>query len=138
MILAGKAIQIFGDGTTRRDYTFIDDIITGIRAAIQYAQSTHEIFNLGESRTIELNYLIKLLEENLGRRATIEKCAMQAGDVPQTFADITKARKLLNYNPQTEIEMGIRKFTAWILEKNQSQAEEAAAIITAENPVVLT
>jgi UDP-glucuronate 4-epimerase len=124
LILEGKPIQIFGDGTTRRDYTFIDDIITGIHAAINYVQSPHEIFNLGESRTIELTYLIKLLEENLGKRAAIEKCAMQAGDVPQTFADITKARKLLNYNPQIEIEEGIKNFAAWILEKQQTAVDE--------------
>ncbi len=115
LILEDKPIQVFGDGQTRRDYTFVDDIIQGVRAAIDYDASDYEIFNLGESRTVELNYLIQLLEENLGKKAIIDRREMQAGDVPQTFADITKARKLLGYNPQTQIEEGIRKFAEWML-----------------------
>jgi UDP-glucuronate 4-epimerase len=115
LILEDKPIQVFGNGQTRRDYTFVDDIIQGVRAAIDYEASGYEIFNLGESRTVELNYLIELLEENLGKKAIIDRREMQAGDVPQTFADITKARKLLSYNPQTQIEEGIGKFAEWIL-----------------------
>ena len=115
LILEDKPIQVFGDGQTRRDYTFVDDIIQGVRAAIDYDASDYEIFNLGESRTVELNYLIRLLEKNLGKKAIIERREMQAGDVPQTFADITKARKLLGYNPQTQIEEGICKFAEWVL-----------------------
>jgi UDP-glucuronate 4-epimerase len=113
-ILENKPIQVFGDGTSRRDYTYIDDIIQGVRAAIHYAGSPHEIFNLGESRTVELNRLIELLEKSLGGRATVKRLPMQPGDVPQTFADITKARRLLNYDPQTQIETGIEKFAEWI------------------------
>lgn len=116
LITEEKPIQMFGDGTTRRDYTFIDDIIQGVRAAIDYDQSNHEIFNLGESETIELKDLIKLLEENLGKKAIIEQHEMQPGDVPITFADISKARKLLNYNPHTKIEDGIPKFVDWFWE----------------------
>ena len=115
LISEGKPIPMFGDGTTRRDYTYIDDIIQGVRAAIDYDQSNHEIFNLGESQTIELKGLIKLLEENLGKKAIIEQKPMQPGDVPCTFADISKSRKLLNYNPQTKIERGIPKFTEWFV-----------------------
>lgn len=118
-ILDGKPIQVFGDGTTRRDYTFIDDIIQGVRAAMDYSQNLHEVFNLGESRTVELKYLIELLEKNLDKSAIIERLPMQPGDVPQTFADISKARELLNYNPHTPIEDGIAKFVEWI--KNSSQ-----------------
>lgn len=114
LILDGKPIQVFGDGTTRRDYTFVDDIIQGLRAAIDYTTSKFEIFNLGESQTVELKYLIELLEENLGRKAIIEQKPFQAGDVPQTFADISKAKKLLGYNPQTKIEEGIKRFAEWI------------------------
>jgi UDP-glucuronate 4-epimerase len=114
LILEEKPIQMFGDGTTRRDYTFVDDIIQGVRAAIDYTASDFEIFNLGESQTVELKQLIKLLEENLGRKALIERKPMQPGDVAQTFADISKARKLLDYNPQTKIEEGIKCFADWI------------------------
>lgn len=114
-IINDEPIQIFGDGTTRRDYTFIDDIISGVRAAIDYNSAPFEIFNLGESRTVELRYLVELLEINLRKKARIERLPMQPGDVPQTFADISKARALLSYNPQTNIEDGIKKFAGWFL-----------------------
>jgi len=113
LIWEGKPIPVFGDGTTRRDYTYVDDIIAGVRAAIDYDGSNYEIFNLGESQTIELNDLIKLLEGHLGKKAIIERKPMQPGDVPLTFADISKARELLNYNPTTKIEQGIPKFVEW-------------------------
>ncbi len=113
LIADDKPIQVFGDGTTRRDYTFIDDIIQGVRAAIDYDRSMHEVINLGESQTVELRRLIALLEENLGKKAVIDRQPMQPGDVPQTFADISKAGELLNYNPQTKIDEGIKKFVEW-------------------------
>jgi len=113
LISAGKPIPVFGDGTTRRDYTYIDDIIAGVRAAIDYDQSNYEVINLGESRTVELRELISLLEDALGRRAEIDWQPPQPGDAPQTFADITTARRLLGYNPQTQIEEGIKKFVEW-------------------------
>jgi UDP-glucuronate 4-epimerase len=113
LISEGKPIPVFGDGTTRRDYTYVDDIIAGVRAAIDYEASTYEVFNLGESRTVELRELISLLEKELGREALIDRQPLQPGDVPQTFADITKARRLLGYNPQTDIAEGIRRFVEW-------------------------
>ncbi|HEV7905452.1 MAG TPA: GDP-mannose 4,6-dehydratase [Pyrinomonadaceae bacterium] len=113
LISEGKPIPVFGDGTTRRDYTYIEDIIAGVRAAIGYTASDYEAINLGESRTVELRELIALLEQELGREALIERQPMQPGDVPQTFADIAKARRLLGYNPQTQIEEGIRRFVSW-------------------------
>lgn len=113
LISSGESIPVFGDGTTRRDYTYVDDIIAGVRAAIDYDQSNFEIINLGESRTVELRELISLLEKELGQTAKIDRQPMQPGDVPQTFADITKARRLLNYDPQTQIEAGIAKFVEW-------------------------
>ena len=116
LISAGKPIPVFGDGTTRRDYTYIDDIIAGVRAAIDYDASKYEIINLGESRTVELRELISLLEKALGKKAQIDRQPMQPGDVPQTFADIAKARRLLNYKPQTQIEDGISKFVEWFQE----------------------
>ncbi len=113
LISAGQPIPVFGDGTTRRDYTYIDDIIQGVRAAIDHDQTNYEVINLGESRTVELRELISRLEAELGKRAEIDRQPTQPGDVPQTFADISKARRLLNYNPQTPIEAGIKKFVQW-------------------------
>ncbi|MDQ3474073.1 MAG: GDP-mannose 4,6-dehydratase, partial [Acidobacteriota bacterium] len=113
LISEGKPIPVFGDGTTRRDYTYIDDIIAGVRAAIDYDKNNYEVINLGESRSVELGELIGLLEKELDTQAVIERQPMQPGDVPQTFADISKARRLLSYDPQTPIEAGIRLFVEW-------------------------
>lgn len=113
LISAGHPIPVFGDGTTRRDYTYIDDIIAGVRAAIDYAASDYEVINLGESRTVELRELIALLEHALGQRAIIDRQPLQPGDVPQTFADVSKARRLLGYDPRTPIEEGIKRFVEW-------------------------
>lgn len=122
LISAGKPIPVFGDGTTRRDYTFIDDIIAGVRASIDYvndsSKSSYEVVNLGESRTVELRELISLLEKELGTTAKISRQPLQPGDVPQTFADITKARTILGYDPQTQIEEGIRRFVQWWKQKS--------------------
>lgn len=113
LISQGKPIPVFGDGTTRRDYTYVDDIIDGVIGAIAYDKSEYEAINLGESRTVELRELITLLEKELGTKAVIDRQPPQPGDVPQTFADITKARALLGYNPQTQIEAGLHRFVAW-------------------------
>lgn len=113
LISEGKSIPVFGDGTTRRDYTYIDDIIAGVRAAIDYSRTDYEVINLGESRTVELRELISLLEKELGLPARIDRQPLQPGDVPQTFADITRARQILGYNPQTQIETGIKRFVEW-------------------------
>lgn len=123
LISAGKPIPVFGDGATSRDYTYIDDIIAGVRAAMDYDQNKYEIINLGESETVELLELISMLVKALGRPAEIDWQPPQPGDVPQTFADITKARRLLGYDPQTQIEEGIEKFVAWFRE-NQSASFE--------------
>lgn len=122
LIWQGKPIQVFGDGSARRDYTYIDDIIQGVRASMDYDGGTHEVFNLGESETTELGRLIELIEESLGKKAIIERRPMQPGDVPITFADISKARRLLNYNPQTKIEQGIPKFAEWFVSQNSGNA----------------
>lgn len=114
LICEDKPIQVFGDGSTRRDYTYIDDIIRGVRAAIDYDDSKHEVFNLGESETTKLSRLIELLEESLGKKAVIDPQPMQPGDVPVTYADLSKARRLLGYDPQTKIEEGIPKFVEWL------------------------
>lgn len=113
LISAHKPIPVFGDGTTRRDYTYVDDIIDGVVAAINYNASNYEVFNLGESRTVELNELISLLEKELDTHAIIDRQPPQPGDVPQTFADVSKARALLGYDPKTQIEEGLRRFVEW-------------------------
>ncbi|HEV7701732.1 MAG TPA: GDP-mannose 4,6-dehydratase [Pyrinomonadaceae bacterium] len=113
LITEGKPIQVFGDGTTRRDYTFVDDVIQGVRAAIDYDASDYEVFNLGESQTVELRELIELLERSLDMKAVIDRQPMQPGDVPVTFADISKARLKLAYDPMTKIADGIPKFVDW-------------------------
>ena len=113
LITDGKPIQMFGDGSTRRDYTYIEDIIEGVRAAMDFTESIHEVFNLGESETTELRRLIELIEQALGAKAIIDRQPMQPGDVPVTFADIAKARELLNYSPKTKIDEGIPKFVDW-------------------------
>lgn len=113
LIAEGKPLPVFGDGSTKRDYTYIDDIVQGILAAIDYDRAPFDVFNLGESKTIELNYLISLLEENLKKKAVIERKLMQPGDVPLTHADISKSRELLGYNPSTTIQEGLADFNLW-------------------------
>lgn len=117
LISEGKTIQVFGDGSSRRDYTYIDDIIQGVRAAIDYDKSIHEVFNLGESQTVTLSELIELIERSLDIRAIIDRQPWQPGDVPATYADISKSRELLGYNPATKIQDGIPKFIEWFRSK---------------------
>ena len=112
LIQAGKPIPVFGDGNMERDYTYITDTLDGIIACTQ-KEFGFEIFNLGESQTVKLSRVIELLEAALGRKAVIDRQPQQAGDVPVTFADITKARARLGYNPQVKIEAGIRLFIDW-------------------------
>ena len=111
----GEPIQRFGDGKTRRDYTYVEDIVQGITKALDYsgAHEGYDVFNLGESRTVELRELIELIEQSIGKKAVIEALPEQPGDVPITYADITKAKELLHYNPTTQIEDGIAKFADW-------------------------
>jgi UDP-glucuronate 4-epimerase len=112
LICAGKPIPVFGDGTTARDYTFVSDTVDGIISVTQ-KQLGFEIFNLGESQTVPLSYLIELLEKGLGQKAIIDRKPPQPGDVPLTYADISKARAMLGYNPQVKVEEGIPLFIKW-------------------------
>jgi len=116
-ILAGEPIQQYGDGSTARDYTYIEDIINGIIAASKYDEKSFDIFNLGGSATTTLSEMITLIEQATGKKAIIEQIEEQAGDVPQTYADITKANKLLGYEPHTPIAKGIRKYVEWFNEQ---------------------
>jgi UDP-glucuronate 4-epimerase len=116
LLSRGEVIPFFGDGSTERDYTWIDDILQGITASIDRSR-THprefEIINLGESRTTSLTRLVELIAESLGVEPRLQRLPMQPGDVNRTFADVSKARRLLDYNPTTPVEEGIPRFIEW-------------------------
>ena len=113
-IRAGRSIEQYGDGSTARDYTYIDDIVGGIIASAIYTEtSPFEIFNLGGSATTTLSELIAMIEGALGKKAEIILRPDQPGDVPQTFADVSKAHEVLGYSPETPIAEGIEKYVAW-------------------------
>jgi UDP-glucuronate 4-epimerase len=116
-IHAGNPIDQFGDGTTRRDYTYIDDIVQGTMAAFEYNGPLFDIFNLGESATIQLKDLISAIENALGQKAKINLLPEQPGDVLLTCADISKARRLLGYKPVTQLNQGLPRFVDWFLTK---------------------
>lgn len=113
MISSNRPVPVFGDGNAERDFTYIDDILQGVLAAVDYDATPFEIINLGESHTITVNRLIELLETALGQKAIIDRQPPQPGDMPRTHADISKARALLGYKPATPIEAGIKKFVEW-------------------------
>jgi UDP-glucuronate 4-epimerase len=119
LIAAGKPIEVYGDGTARRDFTFIDDTVQGVLSAVRFEGSAFEIFNLGESQTVELREMIRLIEKTLGKSAVIEYRPAIPGDMPQTYADISKAAKLLDYRPGTLIENGIPLFVEWFRSNQQ-------------------
>ncbi|OGI18571.1 MAG: epimerase [Candidatus Melainabacteria bacterium RIFCSPHIGHO2_02_FULL_34_12] len=113
LIDQGKHIPVFGDGQYKRDFTYITEIIDGIVSSINYNKSTFEIFNLGESHTTSVVDLVKFLEDALGKKAIIDWQPAQKGDVPLTYADVSKAEKLLGYKPRTRPDEGIKKFVEW-------------------------
>jgi len=107
-----KAIPFYGDGSTARDYTYIDDIVNGISCALTHVKGYH-IYNLGESKVIDLKKLVAVIEGALNKKARLEKLPLQQGDVTITYADISKARSEIDYAPKYDIESGIKKFTEW-------------------------
>jgi len=115
LIEAGKPIPVYGDGSMMRDFTYIDDIINGTMGAIRSCRG-YEIYNLGESRPVRLDELITEIEKSLGKKAVINRLPMQAGDVKQTYADISKAKGKLGYNPGTELPAGLIRFIKWFRE----------------------
>jgi len=123
-IHAGQPIEQFGDGTTRRDYTYIDDVIQGTMAALQYEGPRFDVFNLGENETIQLKDLVVAIENALGKKAKINQLPEQPGDMPLTCADIFKARKLLGYNPTTDLRKGLSKFIDWFLQVQSTARTE--------------
>ncbi|HEY6841070.1 MAG TPA: NAD-dependent epimerase/dehydratase family protein [Chthoniobacterales bacterium] len=115
LIHHGKPIDVYGDGTARRDFTYIEDIIQGVISSLKYEGTHFDIFNLAESETIELHEVISGIEAALGKKATINRLPPVPGDMPATYADISKARQLLGYAPVTRIQSGLRKFIEWYL-----------------------
>lgn len=116
-IFKGKLIQKYGKGNSKRDYTYIDDVIDGVINALEKNLS-FEIINLGNNKPIELNKFISLIEKILKKKAVIKQCPVQPGDANITYADISKAKKLIEYNPKTSIEDGMNKFINWYLKNN--------------------
>jgi UDP-glucuronate 4-epimerase len=112
LIYEGKPIPVYGDGSTARDHTYISDIVDGVIACTQ-KEFGYEIFNLGESQTVTLSRLIELIETALGKKAVVNRQSLQPGDVPITFADISKARTRLGYNPRVKVDQGIPRFVEW-------------------------
>jgi UDP-glucuronate 4-epimerase len=118
-ILQDEPITVFGDGSTSRDYTYIDDIVQGVMSAINYEASRFEIINLGNRDAVSLSQLISEIEAVTGKKAVIDRQPDQAGDVPRTFADISKAKRLLGYQPSTTLRKGIENFYGWFLQNRE-------------------
>jgi UDP-glucuronate 4-epimerase len=110
---AGEEIHLFGDGSSTRDHTHINDFLDGLMKSLTYEKCQFDIFNLGNSRPISLSYLVQLIEESLGKKAISKHLPIQPGDVPVTFADISKAQTILGYQPRITIEQGIRQYVKW-------------------------
>lgn len=122
LMTAGAAIPLYGEGSTRRDYTYVADVVQGLRAAMRYDASPYEVINLGNHRSVTLAELVGALERTLGVRARITRLPEQQGDVPQTYASIEKARTLLGYEPTTPLEEGLSHVAAWLNERSAPAA----------------
>jgi len=116
LIHRGKKVSLFGDGSSRRDYTYVDDAIDGTMGAL-FREHGYEIYNIGESQTTSLSELVQLIEEQMGKRAQVEYLPAQPGDVERTYADIRKARDRLGYQPKINMREGISRFVRWYLEE---------------------
>jgi UDP-glucuronate 4-epimerase len=114
-LLEGKEVSRFGDGSMKRDFTYVDDIVPGVLAALDNPQE-FEIINLGNSKPVELSRFISVIEEAVGKKANVKELPVPAGDVPVTYADVSKAKKLLGWEPKTTVEEGIPKFVEWYKE----------------------
>jgi len=121
-IVDGKEAPIFGDGSSRRDYVWVGDIAAGVRAAVDHAGAAYEVMNLGSGRDVSVLELIAALETATGRRARLRHYPDQPGDVHRTGGDISKARRLLNYEPRVALEDGLREFTAWMRRRQATTA----------------
>ncbi len=124
-VLEGRPIPFFGDGSSRRDYTYVDDIVDGVLRAIDRPRG-YAIYNLGESRTISLSDLVALIGELTGEEPRLDRKPMQPGDVPVTYADVSKAQAELGYEPRTEVREGLERFLAWYRERDPARARSRA------------
>lgn len=113
LIEAGEPIPVFGDGSTRRDYTYIGDIVDGILGALHYDQTNYEVINLGNDQTVTLSEMIATIETVIGKSAIVDRLSEQPGDVPQTWADVAKAKELFGYKPTTTFKDGVTEFYEW-------------------------
>ncbi|HEV7783317.1 MAG TPA: NAD-dependent epimerase/dehydratase family protein [Chitinophagaceae bacterium] len=120
-ILTGDPITVFGDGNTKRDYTYIDDIVNGITAAIHYDKTIYEVVNLGNSQMISLSDMIETLQQVLEKKAIVNRLPEQQGDVPVTCASVQKAKMLFGYEPKTSFRDGILKFANWLKAEKQNK-----------------
>lgn len=114
LMLCGKPVPIYGDGSTRRDYTYVDDVIEGVRRAIDYTATSYEVINLGNNQTVGLIEMVRALEDVLGVCARLEYHPIQPGDVHQTWANGEKAKRLLGFQPRTPFREGLERFVEWI------------------------
>lgn len=119
-IINDQPIPFYGDGSTRRDYTFVEDIVSGIGAAMDYSKTNYEIINIGNNKSISLSELLSAIEEVIEKKALINFLPEQTGDVPLTYANIEKAQSFLHYLPQTSLKDGLHRFKEWYLSSNQS------------------
>ncbi len=115
LVWEGREIEVYGDGTAKRDFTYVGDIMDGVVRSI-YTPSKYEIINLGGSKTIDVNGLIALIEKSLGKKAKVKYSDPAPGDVPLTYADVSKAKRLLGFNPRVRIEEGVERYVKWFLE----------------------
>jgi len=114
LILDDKPITLFGDGNTSRDYTFVSDVVGGIRSAMEYQDSLYEVINLGNNKTVSLRTMVHSIDRALGRAATVEHVPVPPGDVPQTWADVQRAKNLLGYEPSVDWQDGVDEFIVWL------------------------
>jgi len=131
LMLERKQVPFFGDGSTRRDYTYIDDIVAGIRAAVDYEGSRYEVINLGNNRTVSLAEMVCGLERALKVKAELNRQLEQPGDVPQTWAEVSKAKALLGYEPQTEFCEGLQRFAEWLIPQVKQTESSVKDVVVA-------
>jgi UDP-glucuronate 4-epimerase len=130
LMLRGERIPFFGRGDSRRDYTYVDDTVAGVRAAMEYEASRFETINLGNDHAVSLSDLVSSLEEVLGVPAKLQHLPDQLGDVPQTWANIDKARSLLGYRPQTRLDEGLQRFASWLERSSVDSVSAQSAPVT--------